>query len=115
MSEPELQFPSVYEFVDRIILPFYGTSQARLSQVNWSARWWAHPEVIARLEGLWMRYEMLRIQEPGTYMETFLRVHADYHMRYLMGETSVLQDCRREDTPTLPLPTSDVERDHTHA
>ncbi|MCQ9334499.1 DUF4913 domain-containing protein [Corynebacterium phoceense] len=105
----ETRFPSVYEFVDRIILPYYGTSQSRTSSVNWSERWWAHKEVLARLEGLWLRYETLRHDEPASYLETFFRVHGDYHMGYLMGERSVLQDCRREDMPTVALRTSPVE------
>ncbi|MHA2788323.1 DUF4913 domain-containing protein [Corynebacterium sp. S7] len=105
----DLRFPTMYEFVDEIILPYYGTASTRIGQVNWGRRWWSHPEIVARLEALWLRYETLRQEEPATYMETFFRVHADYHMRQLMGETSVLQDCRREDMPTLPLPTSPVE------
>ena len=32
-------------------------------------------------------------------------------MRVLMGENSVMQDCRREDTPTINLPTSPVENE----
>ena len=105
----DVRFPTLYEFVDQIILPYYGTSAARASQVNWSPTWWKHPEVIARLESLWLRYESLLIEEPATAMETFLRVHADYHMRHLMGETSVLQDCRREDTPTIPLANAPID------
>ena len=66
---------------------------------------------MARLEALWLRFESLRQDEPATYMETFFRVHADYHMRVLMGENSVMQDCRREDTPTISLPTSPVENE----
>lgn len=107
-----MKYASVYEFVDAIILPYYGVSSARINSVNWSARWWAHPEVVARLEGLWLRFETLRQDEPATYMETFFRIHADYHMRILMGETSVMQDCRREDTPTISLPTSPVEEEN---
>lgn len=108
----DLRFPTMYEFVDEIILPYYGTSSARVSSVNWSKKWWAHPEVVARLEALWLRFEALRQEEPATFMETFFRVHADYHMRHLMGESSVLQDCRRDDTHTVPLATSPVENTH---
>jgi len=105
----ELKYPSMYEFVDDIILPYYGAASTRIRSMNWGSRWWSHPEVIARLEALWLRFESVRQEEPATFMETFFRVHADYHMRHLMGESSVLQDCRREDMPTLPLPTSPIE------
>ena len=97
MSVPEPQFPSVYEFVDCLILP------------KWSAHWWAHPEAVARLDSLWRRYEFLRVDEPATFLETFLRNHADYHMRQLMADSSVFADCRREDTPTIPLPSAPMK------
>lgn len=101
MTKP--QYASVYEFVDAIILPFYGTTEARINSVNWSARWWAHPEAVTRLHALWMRYETLRESEPATFLETFFRVHADYHMSVLMKDSGVFADCRTDDMPTVPL------------
>ena len=41
----EMKYASVYEFVDAMILPYYGVSAARIKSVNWSDRWWAHSEV----------------------------------------------------------------------
>ncbi|KAB1922013.1 DUF4913 domain-containing protein [Corynebacterium matruchotii] len=109
MSVPEPQFPSVYEFVDCLILPMYGSAGSRIRSVKWSAHWWAHPEAVARLDSLWRRYEFLRVDEPATFLETFLRNHADYHMRQLMADSSVFADCRREDTPTIPLPSAPMK------
>ena len=109
----ETQFPTVYEFVDRLILPMYGATGSRIRSVNWSARWWAHPEAVARLDRLWRRYEYLRVNEPVTFLETFLRGHADYHMRHLMSETGVFADCRREDEPTIPLPSAPIKKKET--
>lgn len=99
----ESQFLSVYEFVDQIITPMYATSATRANRANWAKRWWAHPEAVARLDALWRRYEQLRMDEPGTFFESFLRGHADYHMRYLMKDDGVFADCRNEDTPSVPL------------
>lgn len=109
MAEPvETQFQSVYEFVDRLLAPLYATTDIRISEVNWARRWWAHPEVVARLDGLWRRYEQLRTDEPATFMETFLRGHADYHMRQIMKPGGVFEDSKREDTPSVPLPTDPI-------
>lgn len=113
MSASETQYLSVYEFTDQLLAPLYGATEARIRSVNWSARWWAHPEAVARLDALWRRYEMLRVEEPATYMETFLRVHADYHMRQIMSETGAFADCRREDVPTVALPTTPMPQENS--
>lgn len=109
MSETiETQFLDVYQFFDQLIAPLYGVTDARLQSTNWAKTWWAHPDVVLRLDSMWRRYEQLRIAEPATFLETFLRVHGDYHMRWLMREDGVLADCRREDMPTLPLPSAPI-------
>ncbi|AKK07391.1 hypothetical protein CMUST_15510 (plasmid) [Corynebacterium mustelae] len=98
------RFASLFDFVDQFILPMYGTTQMHQGSVNWSPKWWAHPEAIARLDGLWRTFEKLRIDAPATHVELFLRLHGDYHMRYLMQPDGVFSQCRKEDVPTVPLP-----------
>ncbi|PLW00138.1 hypothetical protein BRL53_05235 [Corynebacterium ulcerans] len=110
MDQPiETKYPSVYEFVDKVIRPAYAVTEERLSETNWASRWWAHPEAVLRLDALWRRFEQLRIAEPATFMETFLRVHADYHMAKLMRPDGVFADCRREDSPSIALPSDSIE------
>ena len=107
MTEP--QFKSVYEFVDRFLVTAYPTTAVRADDVRWTGRWWAHPEAVLRLSALWMRYEQLRQAEPATYIETFLRNHGDYHMAKLMAPEGAFDDCRRVDTPSVPLKSSPVD------
>lgn len=101
-------FSNVYEFVDKLILPLYGLPKTL--KPNWSDKWWAHPEAVIRLEALWLRFEALRREEPVTFMETFLRIHADYHMDRLMYPQGVFSQCRKEDVPASPLPSSPIPR-----
>ncbi|AGG66196.1 DUF4913 domain-containing protein [Corynebacterium callunae] len=107
-SIPEPQFASVFEFVDDWLLHVYPYTQARERDVKWTPFWWSHPEAVLRLTSLWQRFENLRVAEPATYLETFLRVHADYHMRVLMADEGVFDDSRREDTPSIPLPSAPI-------
>lgn len=104
----EPQFASVFEFVDDWLLKVYPYTQARERSVKWTPFWWSHPEAVLRLTGLWQRFENLRVSEPATYLETFLRVHADYHMRFLMADEGIFDDSRREDTPSIPLPSAPI-------
>ena len=108
-SEQAPLYPNVFMFVDRFIRPMYEVSVARVSQVSWSEKWWNHDSVLIRMKALWRRFEQLRLDEPDTYMETFLRVHADYHMdRLLDNPPSVLIDSKKEDSPSVPLPSVEV-------
>lgn len=110
-EDKHTHFSNVYEFVDNLIAPLYPFPRSREREVRWARRWWAHPEAVARLYGLWMRFEQLKAAEPATYLETFLRVHADYHMRQLMIEGGVFDACRRQDEPSIPLPTDPLRKE----
>lgn len=103
-EQPEKKFKNVAQFVDGFIRPHYPTSQAKQDQANWSKRWYDHPEVVARLDALWRTYERMRAADPQGFLESFLRVHADYHMRQIMSDTGVFASCSHTDTPSIPLP-----------
>lgn len=102
----EPQFKSVVEFVDRFIRPMYPATAATMSRTNWSAHWYKHGEVVARLEALWVTYEAQRRTGGDGFLEAFLRVHCDYHMRQIMSETGVFAECSTEDVKSIPLPTA---------
>lgn len=95
-------YASVVEFVEEFITKMYPTSS--VVTPNWTSRWWEHPQAITRLSALWQTFERLRVEQPATYMETFLRVHADYHMRYLMGDNGVFAQVRNTPEKPTPLP-----------
>lgn len=103
-QEPEPQFKSVVEFVDGFIRPMYATTLNDQDAVNWSKRWYTHPEAVARLSGLWRIYEIQRAKDKQHFLEEFLRIHADYHMRHLMADGSVFSRCSSSDVPSIPLP-----------
>ncbi|HAT6526225.1 TPA: DUF4913 domain-containing protein [Corynebacterium striatum] len=104
MDPKDFHYKNVFEFVDKFLVVMYPTTGNRLARVAWSPCWWKHAEVVARFDALWKRYEYLRAKEPDTALETFLRVHGDYHMRQIMKDDGVFADCKREDIPSVPLP-----------
>lgn len=100
----EPKYKSVVEFVDDFIRPMWATTRNGQDTANWSKQWYLHPEAVSRLSALWRIYEIHRGRDPENFLEGFLRVHADYHMRYLMSEESVFAQCSTTDTPSVPLP-----------
>ncbi|WP_151550192.1 MULTISPECIES: DUF4913 domain-containing protein [Corynebacterium] len=96
-------FPDVYTFVSDFLSHIYPAVAHRQREVNWNSKWWSYEHAVIRLEALWQRFEQLRRDEPATYLETFLRVHADYHMNQLMAEQGVFADTKRQDFPAHPL------------
>lgn len=100
----EPRYKSVIEFVDGFIRPMWATTRNDQDTANWSKQWYLHPEAVARLNALWRIYEIQRGRDPENFLEEFLRVHADYHMRFLMAEESVFSRCSSTDTPSVPLP-----------
>lgn len=102
-EDDDKEFESVFEFFEQFLAPMYPVSQVRLDDRNWSDQWFKHDSVVLRLTALWHRYEQLRKAEPTTALETFLRVHADYHMDRLMADGGILADNKRGPEPTVPL------------
>jgi len=108
----EFKFQTVYEFVDQFILVTYATPPSRTLSVNWAPQWWSHPEAMLRLHTLWMSYETMRKDAPATFLEPFLRLSCDYHMRYLMQEGGVFAACKKQDFDSVPLRTTPIREEH---
>lgn len=102
-------FKSVYQFVDDFILVTYATTAGRIEDENWAPEWWSHPEAVLRLHTLWLSYETERKKAPATFLEHFLRVSCDYHMRFLMQPDGVFAACNPDDSPSVPLKTTPVD------
>lgn len=102
--EPE--FKSVSEFVDLFVRPMYPTTAATVERTNWSARWFEHGEAMARLHAMWVKYEAMRRKDEQGFLEEYLRVHADYHMRQLMKDDGVFAECSAQDVESVPLPSA---------
>ncbi|MDN6740640.1 MAG: DUF4913 domain-containing protein [Corynebacterium casei] len=103
-EQPEHKFKNVAKFVDGFIRPHYATTKSKQDQANWSKRWYEHPEVVARLDALWRTYERMRATDKEGFLESFLRNHADYHMKQIMSDNAVFASCSHNDTPSVPLP-----------
>ncbi|CAM4050505.1 DUF4913 domain-containing protein [Corynebacterium belfantii] len=112
LTAPPLQpqFANVIEFVDQFIAVMY-PSVGSVRTPNWTPRWWEHPQAVLRLTALWHRFEYLRASEPATYMETFLRVHADYHMGKLMETDGVFATVKKNPQAPTPLKTDQIPTD----
>lgn len=101
---PEPRYKTVVEFVDGFIRPMYPTTASKAERVNWSKQWYKHPEVVARMHTLWRTYELKRAENPNGFLEEFLRVNCDYHLRHIMAEEGVFSQCAVNDTASVPLP-----------
>ena len=102
---------SMFQFAEEFLLPTYGTTKSQSMRVAWSPEWWSHPEALTRIEALWKRFEQLRLKDPETYVETFLRTHCDYHMKRLMDPNGGFSQCVKGDYPTVPLRSKPRESD----
>lgn len=110
-EQPEPQFSDVFDFVENFLSRIYCVADIAERQTNWSAHWFEYEHAVLRLTALWQRYEQLKIAEPATFMETFLRVHGDYHMRQLMSPDGVFAYCKRQEAHTRPLATAPAQPD----
>lgn len=107
----EPHFKSLPEFVDRFIRPMYATTLNQQDKANWSRRWYDHREAVARLDALWRCYEHKRRKDPNNFLEEFLRVNCDYHMKYLMSDDGVFAQCRKDDYASVALPVDLSKKD----
>lgn len=81
---------------------------------TWCPRWWAHPEAIAVLDGLWRAWEQLRLPEHAALgPATFWRDWAYPLMRELTAEDGPFARCSPATghckDPLPPLPLDDPE------
>ena len=78
-----------------------------VSGVNWCARWWAHPEAIARLYALWREWEKARVNDS---MSAWWRDHLDPHLSAMSSEYGPFNRCGPDkhnsvkSLPKLPVP-----------
>ncbi len=82
--EGETFYGNVDEFVREFLVVTYRREVSRQGTYKWDARWWMHPEAVARLDALWRAWEHLR-NDPATGMSVWWRDHADHHMGMLMS------------------------------
>lgn len=91
-APPALRYPTVEEFVTRLLFPTYQRNLRRES-VSWCPRWWAHAEAITRLDALWRAFEHLRL-DPALGGARWWLTYADPTMKALLAEDGPFAACR---------------------
>lgn len=123
-SEPEQQkkepkYQNVVEFVHGFFLPVI---RRRISDndggLSWDARWWAYPEVVARLTALHQAWEEARASDSMSAMSSWWIQHLEPHLRVILdGDTGPMANAKSDRSfmgwptmPSDPVPTSVLAR-----
>lgn len=112
-EEPRPVFAAVESWVEEIFAKTYIRDLGPDSR--WCARWWAHPEAVARLTGLWLTWERAYQRDHAdpaddTAMATWIRDYLDRLLPPLMSSRGPFAACRpeqhmdQEPLPTEPAP-----------
>lgn len=105
----EPAYGNVSDWVGDWLLPTVERRYAQGSRggVYWCDQWWAHPEGLQRIYGLWREWEKARVDDS---MSAWWRDHLDPHLHALTGENGAFVACSpgRHYAPSLlpgqPLP-----------
>ncbi len=99
--QPEPAFESVEEWVSGylavVVNRNISTQPGR--GLSWDARWWRHPEVVARLTALWWAFEGARERssEDRSAMSGWWVDHCEPHLRVLLDSESGPMSGARQD------------------
>lgn len=91
-AEPELEpvYADVQSWVENLYIATFVRPDGQ--QLRWCAAWWAHPEAIIRLTGLWQTWEMARLV-PGVGMADWLRTYLDSLAPVLHSSSGPFASC----------------------
>ncbi|MEU4588414.1 DUF4913 domain-containing protein [Kitasatospora aureofaciens] len=79
-------------WVTHLLLPAYGREIS--SNRPWCARWYEHPEAVARLHALWLAWQQLTAAEAGhTGPSTWHRDHLDHALLQLRSPDGPFAAC----------------------
>lgn len=95
-SEPK--FANVVEFVQGYFLP---VMRRRISDndggLSWDPRWWAYPEVVARLTALHQAWEEARVSDSASAMSSWWIQHLEPHLRVILdGDTGPMSNAKSD-------------------
>ena len=103
---PRLLFGSTAQWAEQALFPVY-RRDVRRAGLAWCPVWWAHAEVISRLEALWRAWEHHR-QDPALGMGIWWKDFADPTMAALLDPGGPFTACRvnrhHDRDPIPPLP-----------
>lgn len=101
-------FANVVEFVEGFFLPVI---RRRISDndggLSWDPRWWAYPEVLARLAALHQAWEEARASDSMSAMSSWWIQHLEPHLRVILdGDTGPMANAKADRSfmgwPALP-------------
>ena len=99
--DQEFAYPNVEAWVGEWVVAVFARRRAGAGAIRWCPQWWAHPEAVVRLEGLWRAWEVLR-RDPNLGMATWLRDHFDPQWRILTGDTGPFLGCEGDKHHVIP-------------
>lgn len=94
----EPAFGNVVEFVEGYFVPVI---RRRISDndggLSWDPRWWAYPEVVARLTALHQAWEEARVSDSGMAMSSWWVQHLEPHLRVILdGDTGPMANAKSD-------------------
>lgn len=113
------KFANVVEFVQGFFLPVI---RRRISDndggLSWDPRWWAYPEVVARLTALHQAWEEARMSDSASAMSSWWIQHLEPHLRVILdGDTGPMANAKSDRSfmgwpalPADPVPSSVLEK-----
>ncbi|ANZ28523.1 hypothetical protein A4U64_26955 (plasmid) [Rhodococcus sp. WB1] len=92
------KFKNVIEFVEGYFVPVI---RRRISDndggLSWDPRWWAYPEVVARLTALHQAWEEARVSDSMSAMSAWWIQHLEPHLRVILdGDTGPMANAKSD-------------------
>ncbi|OLL16039.1 MULTISPECIES: DUF4913 domain-containing protein [unclassified Rhodococcus (in: high G+C Gram-positive bacteria)] len=97
-EKKEPKYANVVEFVNGFFLPVI---RRRISDndggLSWDPRWWAYPEVVARLTALHQAWEEARTSDSMSAMSSWWIQHLEPHLRVILdGDTGPMANAKSD-------------------
>lgn len=115
-ASPKFKYANVYEWVEQWLSRMIRREMNPLAGagLSWDHRWWAYPEVVARLAAVHYAWEEARTSKDLSAMSSWWLNHLDPHLRVIFdSEHGPMSHANRENTflgwPALPVTTAPPE------
>lgn len=121
-TEPEQKQPKYTNVIDWVNGFFLPVIRRRISDndggLSWDARWWAYPEVVARLTALHQAWEEARASDSMSAMSSWWIQHLEPHLRVILdGDTGPMANAKSDRSfmgwpamPAHPVPSSVLDK-----
>ncbi|MCB8913567.1 DUF4913 domain-containing protein [Rhodococcus rhodochrous] len=115
----EPKFAHVVDWVEGFFIPVI---RRRISDndggLSWDPRWWAYPEVVARLTALHQAWEEARASDSMSAMSSWWIQHLEPHLRVILdGDTGPMANAKSDRSflgwpalPADPVPSNLIDR-----